>query len=333
MADPRGARLPARLLRQQSAAGFVTHRRGPMEYLWILSSIAAAFFQSLRLAALKELNQTLSIMVTSYARVLFGLPFMIAYLYAVLLWTGQSLPPVDTTFLAYTCAAAIGQFLGTAMLIRLFQIGNFAVGTMLQKTDVLITAVVGSLLFSEVISGPGWVAILVTVAGVALISAGRMPALAGRPGLGDLLFGTGTLWGLLTGLLFGLSYLSLREAILALDPQSGTLVRAAYTAVAMTAWSFLILGVWLLASDRPGLKRIREAPGLCTFLGLTSALGTIFWFIAAALVNVAYVAAVAQVQIVFNLAISRFYFGERITRLELAGIGIVLAGLLLFRLA
>ena len=35
-------------------------RRGPMEYLWIVSSIAAAFFQSLRLAALKQLNQTLS---------------------------------------------------------------------------------------------------------------------------------------------------------------------------------------------------------------------------------------------------------------------------------
>jgi len=48
---------------------------------------------------------------------------------------------------------------------------------------------------------------------------------------------------------------------------------------------------------------------------------------------VAYVAAVAQVQIAFTLAISWFYFGERVSRLELAGIVTILAGLLLFRMA
>jgi drug/metabolite transporter (DMT)-like permease len=37
------------------------------------------------------------------------------------------------------------------------------------------------------------------------------------------------------------------------------------------------------------------------------------------------------VQIVFTLTISWFYFGERIRALELAGMIIVLAGLLLFR--
>ena len=308
-----------------------------MEYLWIVSSIAAAFFQSLRLAALKQLNQTLSVMVTSYVRVLFGLPFLLLHLCGVLLATGRELPATNARFLIFSCAAAIGQFVGTAVLIRLFQIGNFAVGTMLQKTDVLITAAIGSLLFSEVISGGGWVAILVTVAGVLLISTGRRPppqaAPAAKPSLAELLLGRATRWGLLTGLLFGLSYLFLREAILALDPASGPLVRAAFAGMAMTAWSFLILGPWLLVFERPGLKRIAGAPGLCTFLGATSALGTIFWFIAAALANVAYVAAVAQVQIAFTLAISWFYFGERVSRLELAGIGVILAGLLLFRIA
>jgi drug/metabolite transporter (DMT)-like permease len=306
-----------------------------MDYLWIVSSIAAAFFQSLRLAALKQLNQTLSVMVTSYVRVLFGLPFLLVYLYAVLLVNGRELPATSARFLIFSCAAAIGQFVGTAVLIRLFQIGNFAVGTMLQKTDVLITAAIGSLLFSEVISGGGWAAILVTAAGVLLVSAGRMPAVAAaaKPSLGDLVLGRATRWGLLTGLLFGLSYLSLREAILALDAESGVLLRSAFAAVAMTAWSFLILGVWLLAFERAGLKRVAGAPGLCTFLGVTSALGTMFWFYAATLVNVAYVAAVAQVQIAFTLAISWFYFGERVSRLELAGIVTILAGLLLFRMA
>lgn len=306
-----------------------------MDYIWILSSIAAAFFQSLRLAALKQLNQTLSVMVTSYVRVLFGLPFLLLYLGGIMLATGQGLPATNARFLTFSCIAAIGQFAGTTALIRLFQIGNFAVGSMLQKTDVLITAVIGSLLFSEVISGGGWAAILVTVAGVLLISAGRtpLPAAAAKQGLAQMLLGRATLLGLLTGFLFGLSYLFLRDAILALDPASGVAMRATFAGVAMTAWSFVILGGWLLIADRSGLKRIAAAPGLCLFLGFTSALGTLFWFLAAALVNVAYVATVAQVQIAFTLAISRFYFGERIGRLELAGIAVIVAGLLLFKLA
>lgn len=305
-----------------------------MEYLWIFSSIAAAFFQSMRLGALKQLNQTLSVTATSYVRVLFTLPFLTIYLLGLCLTMGEPLPAAHARFLICTCIAALGQFVGTVLLVRLFQIGNFAVGTMLQKTDVLMTAVIGSLFFSQVISAGGWLAILVTACGVLLISAGRLPAAArpmARSGLGELLFGPSTRIGLLTGLLFGLSYLFLREAILALDPGASALMRSAFAAFAMTTWSFLIVGVWFLLFERHALRNVRGFFRLCTFLGLTSALGTIFWFFASALANAAYVAAVAQVQIVFTLAISWFYFGERIKRLEFAGIIIILAGLVLFR--
>lgn len=305
-----------------------------MEYLWIFSAIAAAFFQSLRLGALKQLNQTLSVTATSYVRVLFTLPFLTVYLLGLCLITGDALPAPNARFLFCAGVAALGQFVGTVVLVRLFQLGNFAVGTMLQKTDVLMTAIIGSLFFSEVISAGGWLAILVTAAGVLLISAGRLPAAAqqtARSGLGELLFAPSTRIGLLTGLLFGLSYLFLRDAILALDPAASAAVRSAFAGFAMTAWSFLIVGVWFLLYERQALTKVRGFLGLCIFLGFTSALGTIFWFFASALANAAYVAAVAQVQIVFTLAISWFYFGERIRRLELAGIVIILAGLLLFR--
>jgi drug/metabolite transporter (DMT)-like permease len=305
-----------------------------MEYLWIVSSIAAAFFQSLRLGALKQLNQTLSVTATSYVRVLFTLPFLTVYLLGVCLATGEPVPAPHAKFLICTCIAALGQFVGTVVLVRLFQMGNFAVGTMLQKTDVLMTAVIGSVFFSEVISPGGWLAILVTAGGVLLISAGRLPAATrqtARGGLGEMLFGPSTRIGLLTGLLFGLSYLFLREAILSLSPGSSALMRAAFAGFAMTTWSFLIVGAWFVVFERQALGKVRGFLGLCLFLGLTSALGTIFWFFASALANAAYVAAVAQVQIVFTLAISWFYFGERIKKLELAGIIIILAGLLLFR--
>jgi hypothetical protein len=133
-----------------------------MEYLWIFSAIAAAFFQSMRLGALKQLNQTLSVTATSYVRVPFTLPFLAVYLLGLCLTTGEPLPAVNARFLFCACVAALGQFVGTVVLVRLFQLGNFAVGTMLQKTDVLMTAIIGSIFFSEVISAGGWLAILVT---------------------------------------------------------------------------------------------------------------------------------------------------------------------------
>lgn len=306
-----------------------------MEHLWIAASVGAAFFQALRHASLKELNRHLSVMVTTYARVLFGLPLLIGYLVFALEWSGEPVPKIGPTFLVYSCLAAIGQFLGTALMIRLFKLGNFAVGIMLTRTDVVLTAIIGSLLFSEVITAWGWVAILITVVGVMIASAGRLPlkSLIGESrSFSEIVFGRPTQIGLVSGLVFAISYLTLRESILSMPPDTGPLVRSAAAAVAMTVWTFILLGVWLLVRERDGLARMRQHLGLCTFVGAASAFGTMGWFLATALANASYVAAVAQVQVAFTLLISRYWFQEQIAALELIGIGTILMGVLMFRL-
>lgn len=305
-----------------------------MDTLWIWASLLAGFFQALRMGSLKELNRHLSTMVATYVRVLFGLPLLLAYLYGVLVFTNQSVPPLNARFLVFSTLAAVTQFAGTALLVRLFQIGNFAVGTMLAKTDVILTAVIGSLLFSESVTVAGWIAILITVAGVMTAAAGRLPAGAwanGRQSLAEIAFGRANRIGLASGLMFALSYLTLREAILALGSGPSPLLRSALAAAAMTGLSFLILGVTLLVREPDGLRKIFSHKRLSFFVGATSALGTVAWFLASALTNVAYVAAVAQVQIVFTLALSRYWFAEPIRRLEVIGIAVILAGVMLFR--
>ena len=99
----------------------------------------------------------------------------------------------------------------------------------------------------------------------------------------------------------------------------------------MTALSAVILGLWLVATELPGLLQIRHHLRLGCFIGVASALGTLLWFLATALTNASYVAAVAQVQIVFALAISHYWFRESVHKFELAGIGLILAGVLMFR--
>jgi len=101
----------------------------------------------------------------------------------------------------------------------------------------------------------------------------------------------------------------------------------------MTGLSAAMVGAYLLMREPQELVRMLGFPRLCWFIGITSGIGSIAWFLAAALTNASYVAAVAQVQIVFTLLLSYFYFGEHIRTLECVGIAIIVAGLVLFRMA
>jgi drug/metabolite transporter (DMT)-like permease len=302
--------------------------------VWIWAAVLAALCQALRYAALKELNKHLSVAVTSYARILFATPVLLAYLGCVLAATKTPMPHMSPWFLLFACLTAIGQFLGTILMVRLFQMGNFAVGTMLTKADTILTALLGTLLLTEQIPPLGWGAILVTVAGVIVVSTARIPASAWRAGdipLWRVVLSPSTQLGLLISLINAICYLMLREAIVTLKSSGGVPVDAAVAGTMMTVFSCILLGGWLLATDRAGLKALGNHIGLCTFVGSVSALGTILWYLAAALTNVSYVAAVAQVQIVFALLLSRYWFRETIWPKELVGISIILAGILLFR--
>ncbi len=307
-----------------------------MSNLWIWASIGAAFFQALRYAALKVLNQHLSTAVTSYVRVLFTVPFLGAYLIAVLHWTGEPMPALDGWFLGYSATAATFQFLGTFLVVRMFQLGNFAIATLIIKADVIMTALIGTAFFSERITPIGWLAILVTIVGVSVTSLGRAtggvegPA-AGRRGV--FVQSKPTLIGLAAALSYALSYLLLREAILVLDPAAGAVLRAAIAGLGMSATSSILLGLFLIVTQPRELARILEFPKLCWLIGFLSSFGTIGWFLASAMANASYVAAVAQVQVAFTLLLSYFYFGERIRGAEIAGIIIMVTGLILFRAA
>ena len=83
----------------------------------------------------------------------------------------------------------------------------------------------------------------------------------------------------------------------------------------------------------PGRARVWAARGRAAWMGLASLGGSVGWFTAFTLQNAAYVFAVGQIEVVFSVLISWLYFRERLTRLDLLGIAVVVAGVLLFRLA
>ena len=112
----------------------------------------------------------------------------------------------------------------------------------------------------------------------------------------------------------------------------GVLYRAAWTVVTVTTIQVVTLGAWLLLRDPQELARMFVAWRLCSFVGLTSAIGSICWFTAMTIQNASYVKAVGQVETAFTLAISYLYFKERLNWPELLGIAVIVAGVLLFLL-
>jgi len=306
-----------------------------LAWIWIPISVFAALMQAVRTAAQKTLNQSMSTMGTTYVRSLFGMPTLIVFLAAAILYTGHGIPEYNPVFLLHTSIAALTQVLATALLIHMFRLKNFVVGTMLTKTDIIMTALIGTALFSEQLTQLGWVALVVVVCGTILMLAGKMGTAAFRESgetLSGLLAGRPTQVALMCALLFSLSYLFLREGTRDLGEQHHFLWRAGWTVVLATGLQTVCLGIWLAVKEPGVFKQMWPLRGIASFIGLTSALGSIGWYSAFALQNASYVRAVGQIEAVFTLAISWLYFREKITALELLGIAVTMAGVLMFRL-
>lgn len=307
-----------------------------MDYLWIVIAVFAALMQAVRTAAQKTLNQTMSNLGTTYVRSLVGLPIMAAYLTIVLISTGRGVPPMSGAYFGLTLAGAISQVAATMLLIYMFKLRNFAVGTMLTKVDILMTAAIGALFFSESLSAAGVAALLVVVSGVLIMSVGRMGLGALRTGhavLLDIVLERSTLVALSCALIFTFSYLLFREATLVIKTGPADFVwAAAWTVVIATIMQVLVIGPWLAATEPGFYSALWSARKIAAFIGVTSSIGSVGWFTAFALQNASYVRAVGQIEVVFTMMIAWFYFRERIAALEMVGIVLVVAGVLSFRL-
>ncbi len=304
-----------------------------MDHLWIGLAIFAALMQAVRTAAQKQLNRQLSTLATTYVRSLVGLPVMLVYLGLVLATAGGGAPNVSARYLAFTFTGAMTQIIATMLLISMFRLRNFAVGSVMTKSDIVLTALIGWLFFSEMHSAGGLLALAVVVTGVLMLALGQI----GSGALGverltarEVLFSEPTRVAVACAFMFSLSYLFFREATLALE--GGFLWRGAWTVMLATAMQTVVGGIWLWRTEPSAFAAFWPNRRMSIFIGVTSAAGSIAWFTAFALQNASYVRAVGQIEVVFTLLISVLYFRERISSLELLGIVATVAGILLFRL-
>lgn len=297
--------------------------------LWIPITIAAAFLQNLRSALQKHLKGRLNTTGATFVRFGFGFPVAVVYVFALQGLAGLGLPQFNASFLAFGAAGGVTQIAATFLLVHLFSLRNFAVGTAYSKTEPIQAALFGIVFLGEAISPVAVVAIMVSLVGVLLIS-GAGGAFTWS-GLLRRLLEPAALIGLASGALFGMSAVFVRGASLALGGPA-PIMQAAYTLVWVTGFQTALMLGWMIWRDRAQIRAICAAWRPASLVGLAGICGSACWFTAMTLQTVAYVRALGQIELVFTLAASYLAFRERPTRNEVGGIFLIIGGILLLLL-
>lgn len=297
--------------------------------LWIPVAIAAATFQTVRFMLQKSLSSVkLSAAGATFARFAYSMPLAILGLIIVVWTTGAELPPLTARFWMFVVIGGTAQILATICVVALFKQRNFAVGITFKKTEVIQTAIVGFVILGDGISTGAFLAILMGLSAVLLLSK--------TPG------GDGAWWhhltnrasqlGLGSGVLFAFSAVSYRGGSLELGGIEAWF-RALITLATVVTFQFLSMWLWLMWRDRAELRAVWDTRRTGIFVGLTSLGGSFCWFWAFSLQNAAYVKALGQVELILSLLASTLFFKETITRREIAGIALLGLSILVLVLA
>ncbi len=294
--------------------------------VWIPITVAAALFQCWRTAMQQKLRHLLSVNGAGFVRYLYGAPTAVVLLTGALAITGLPLPSPNLLFLGYCIAGGLLQILATNLLIMAFGFRNFAVGTAYSKTETAQTAIVATFVLHELLRPIAWIGITLGLSGVMTLS------LAGRgvraAELARATVQPAALAGLGAGFLFALTAVFIKLANRALSGPS-LFVRALFVLVVMNTLQTMMQGAFLAWREPRQLRKAIATWRSSALVGTLSALGSACWFTAFAMADVALVRSVGQVEIVFTLLFSRFYLKEILRPGDIAGLFLVVCGVLL----
>jgi len=285
-----------------------------MTITWILFTLMAAFMQAWRNAFQKQLSTTVDVYGVTLARFIFALP--LALLYISCLYHFQ--PVTDSVhfnlrFAIYVLIAALSQIAATALMVQLFKQKNYAIGVGLAKSEAVLAAIIAVLFLSDHLSLLGWFGVAVGGFAVFLMSKGR--------DFSD--FSVQTLCiGIGSGLCFAITSLLVREASLELD-NLPFIHRAAWVLLMVIGTQCFLLLMYLGIFRRATLWAMWQRIGLTFRVSLCSFLASLGWFSAMSMQSVPIVKTLGQVEIIFSMLISAYFFKEKLARAEHLGIVLV----------
>jgi drug/metabolite transporter (DMT)-like permease len=288
-------------------------------WLWAIFTVIAAFSQTVRNAMQRELTASLGTVGATHVRFLFGFPFALVFLAAVLMWSGEALPRPGLSFWPWVIDGAGAQIAATALMLATMGGRSFVITIAYIKTEAVQVAIFGLIFLGDALTLPMVTAILVATAGVLIMSIKPGGMVGGvKP----------TLLGLASGAMFALSAIGYRGAILDLK-LSNYVMAATFTLTVGLVMQSVGLSLYLWLRDRAVLTAIARAWRPSLFAGFMGAVASQFWFLAFALATAASVRTLALIEVLFAQLISRLAFGQRTTAREAFGMILLVAGVAL----
>lgn len=290
--------------------------------LWILLTAAAAPLQVARNALQRGLVGDAGPWGATLVRFLFGLPFALTIFGVVALATPGADPHFTGRFAAAVAAGAAGQVAATAALLVAMRRSGFAVATFMQQSSLPLAALMG-VAFGDHLSFQAWAGVAATTAGLAVLSWPKAGAEKGSA--------HGALFGLASGLAFGVTLNAYRQAGVALDPMHPLFAATASVCVAQTLQSIGLLT--FLATTRPAsLRAVAASWRQSLGAGFFGAAGSACWFAALAMAPAGAVRAVGVIEAPIAAAAGRRLFKEKLTMRQMAGgvataLGVVMTAL------
>ncbi|MNR83242.1 EamA-like transporter family protein [compost metagenome] len=274
----------------------------------------AAFMQAWRNAFQKQLSTTVDVYGVTLARFIFALP--LALIYISCLYHFQPVTEsvhFNLRFAIYVLIAALSQIAATALMVQLFKQKNYAIGVGLAKSEAVLAAIIAAVFLSDHLSLLGWFGVAVGGFAVFLLSKGR--------DFSD--FSVQTLCiGIGSGLCFAITSLLVREASLELD-NLPFIHRAAWVLLMVIGTQCFLLLMYLGIFRRATLWAMWQRIGLTFRVSLCSFLASLGWFSAMSMQSVPIVKTLGQVEIIFSMLISAYFFKEKLARAEHLGIVLV----------
>jgi len=308
-------------------------------WLWAACTVGATAVQTLRNAMQRSLTERLGTIGATNVRFLYGLPFALLFLAVVRAITGPAPVTLDGAFPGWLLLGAIGQTMGTALMLAAMRERSFVVAIAYVKTEPVQIALFGLLFLGEALRGSALGAVIVATGGVLLMS---LPARGGASGAGAA--GSGgagagaapggptaaaslrpALLGIASGAAFALSAVGFRGAVQALG-DAPFYLRATVTLVWSLAVQTALVSGYMALRDRAKLFEVFRAWRPSLVAGAAGAGASQLWLLAFALQTAAAVRTVGLIEILFSMIVSRRVFAQRMSARELIGVLMMVAG-------
>lgn len=291
-----------------------------MTSFWIFFTVMAAFMQAWRNAFQKQLSLTVDVYGVTLARFIFGLPFAIVYIFILYLQQPLSTHVEFTSrYWLYVIIAGMSQIAATALMVRLFKQKNYAIGVGLAKSEAILAAMIAVAVLHEKLTVLGWFGVMLGGIAVFLLSNGKQKEAIS---LQTLTIGIGS------GLCFAITSLLVREASLELT-NLPYLHRAAWVLLSIIGFQCFSMLLFLIVFSRKTLLAMWQKIGLTFKVSVCTFLASLGWFTAMSMQSVAIVKTLGQIEILFSLLISVYFFKEKLAKTEHIGLFLVVIAAIL----